>query len=540
MEATSLIAKGRLDAGIEAGSRDEIGELAWSFRKMAADLHKNMVSRRYMDSIINSMIDGVMVVDTGACIRTVNPSLCSMLGYTGAELLGSPLGMILPEGPSFLLEVLQKGGTENVEKALKRKDGDEVPVLMSAAAMQEDGEVKGIVCAALNISERKRLEEQVLNSRKLESIGILASGIAHDFNNFLTAVMGNLNLAKLSMGREDEARKRLLAAERATINAKHLSQQLLTFTKGGVPIKEAADISALVRETAQFALSGSRVKCDISSENGLWPVRADERQLSQVVHNIVHNAQGAMPEGGVIMIHCANTTLETGEVPPLQGGRYVRVSFEDNGSGIPEENLSRIFDPYFTTKSKGIGLGLATSYSIVKRHGGHLGVESEVGRGSVFHVYLLAAEGEAPLKRDAGTEEIEGSGRVLIMDDEEMVRDSTGEMLKMLGYHVEFACDGREALERYGRAMEAGRGFDAVIMDLTIPGGMGGREAIQRLRALDPGARAIVSSGYCTDPVMAEFERHGFRAYVAKPYKIEELGLALKRVMAEGRASPEG
>jgi CheY-like chemotaxis protein len=331
---------------------------------------------------------------------------------------------------------------------------------------------------------------------------------------------------------DEKTAKRLSEAEKACVRARSLTQQLLTFSKGGAPVRRTMGIGSLFEDSSQFALRGSNVKCTTAIPTNLWLVDADEGQMNQVIHNIVLNAKQAMPDGGEVVLSAENVEIGPENRPAAfdqPDGRYIRLSIADQGIGIPEEIRRRIFDPYFTTKSKGSGLGLASSYSIVAKHDGFLALESEVGVGTTFHIYLPASENQHETVSAAAPERvIRGKGRVLLMDDEEMVREVAAEMLAHLGYEVVAVGDGRDAIRTYQEAMAAGRKFDAVITDLTVPGGMGGKDAVAALRQIDPEVHAVVSSGYADDPVMAEYQRFGFRGVVAKPFTVRELGRVLQ------------
>jgi len=329
----------------------------------------------------------------------------------------------------------------------------------------------------------------------------------------------------------DSVCERLVAAEKAVLRAKDLTEQLLTFSKGGAPVKKTASIADLIRDTANFAMRGSNTRHECRISHDLWPVEVDEGQISQVISNLLINANEAMPDGGIIHIRAENMTLSAQHGLPLPDGKYIHVTVKDHGVGISPDLISKIFDPYFTTKHAGSGLGLAISYSIVKNHGGHITVASELGVGTTFHVYLPASEKEVPVKPAVKAIHPSGRGTILIMDDQKDVREIAGHLLKHLGYEVSTAKDGAEAVDLYRKAQEAGRPFDAIIMDLTIPGGMGGKEAIQKLLEIDPQVKAIVSSGYSTDPIMADFRRFGFSGVVSKPYEVAELSAALLEVL---------
>jgi signal transduction histidine kinase/CheY-like chemotaxis protein len=383
------------------------------------------------------------------------------------------------------------------------------------------------------MDENRKIEEELFKTRQLESLGILAGGIAHDFNNLLTAIMGNTSLAKMLVNNKEKAYTRLEEIERASVRARELTQQLLTFSKGGAPIKKVTSIADVIRETSRFCLSGARSRCELLIADDLWPVEVDEGQISQVINNLAINADQAMPEGGIINVSAINVRLCEGEIVTLPAGRYIRISVADHGTGIEEQYLGKIFAPYFTTKQKGSGLGLATSYSIIKKHNGLLTVESVIGSGTTFHIYLPASEKAPPELRNITAEvAVGGAGRVLVMDDEELIRATAGEMLTTLGYMVGFAEDGAEAIEMYRQAREAGEPYDVVVMDLTIPGGMGGQEAVQKLLEIDVSAKVIASSGYANLPIMGNFRSYGFCGVIAKPYSVEELSKVIKTVIA--------
>jgi len=385
----------------------------------------------------------------------------------------------------------------------------------------------------IDITERKRAESERLQFSKLESLGTLAGGIAHDFNNILTAILGNIGLAALDDKIGLRVQDRLAQAEAACLRAQALSQQLLTFAKGGAPVKKLFSVTELLTESTAFSCVGSPVKCETSFPDNLWSIEADPGQISQVFQNLTLNAIQAMPTGGTVKIWAENLALGTSIDLPLSPGKYIKLSVQDQGIGIPAEHLQRIFDPYFTTKQRGSGLGLASAYAIIKKHHGHIAVESEPGVGSTFFIYLPAVEQQAHPQPAKDREPLVGKGKILVMDDEEIVREVLGRILARLGYEVEFAGDGGEAIEKFVQAHGSGQRFAGVILDLTVPGAMGGKETMARLLEIDPGTKGIVSSGYADDPIMADFQKYGFSGVIAKPYKISELGKILHAVIRE-------
>ena len=406
-------------------------------------------------------------------------------------------------------------------------DANEFAVLMDA--------VWKLVELRKEQEERSRLETRI---QKLESVGLLAGGIAHDFNNLLTAVLANVTLAKMQ-GREGEAiEARLDEIESASVRAQGLTKQLLTFAKGGKPVKKLVCLEPLIRDSAALALSGSNVQCRLRFADDLCSAEIDAGQISQVINNLVINAVQAMPAGGTVTVEAENTHVTADSPIPVESGRYVRVSVVDKGIGILPEHFDRIFDPYFTTKQKGSGLGLTISHSVVAGHRGHIAVDSRIGAGTSFHVYLPASC--ESVAQPAGMKQLHvvGRGSVLIMDDEDMVRDICAEILKRFGYEVETVPDGREAVERYEQRFKEGKRFDAVILDLTVPAGMGGREAVQDILRIDPAAKVLVSSGYSNDPVMAEYASYGFCGLVPKPYSMQSLSEAVNGLIgpSDGRS----
>jgi len=402
-----------------------------------------------------------------------------------------------------------------------------ISIIAGCSAPIRDGIILGTVLVFRDITEQRKMEQELLRTQKLESLGILAGGVAHDFNNILTAILGNANLARMYAAQDDVTEK-LTKIEKMSLQAKDLTQQLLTFSQGEAPCKKTVSLKELIEDSASFALRGSNVRCSFSVPDDLWLVSVNAGQISQVINNIIMNADQAMPEGGVITVRAENVTVEE-NVLPLNPGDYVKIAITDQGVGIPKAHLQRIFDPYFTTKQKGSGLGLSICYSIVKNHDGHINAESELEAGTTFYIYLPTSQ-EKEEKRAEPEGLLRGGGKILLMDDEESILEADGEALQCLGYTVVSARDGKEVLEHYRKALRE-EPFDVVIMDLTVPGGMGGEKAIQELKKIDPSVRAIVSSGYSNDPIVAHYREYGFCGVVIKPYTIKELGEILHKVL---------
>ena len=524
--------KGILDAhkqvaGIAGVGRD-ITENERSKEALAAEKERLAVTLR-------SIGDGVITTDTEGRIFLMNKVAEELTGWAGDEAAGRSItGVFDIEGIGGDAMPEEAGGDEKEDSKrarLKSRGGKESWLIeyKRAPIREKNGKVVGKVLVFSDITEKRKLEEERLKRQKLESLGVLAGGIAHDFNNILTAIIGNISIAKL-LSTKEKVRDRLEKAERASNRAKGLTRQLLTFSKGGGPVKKTVSIVDLVKESADFALSGAGVRCEYAMPEGIWHVEVDDGQISQVVQNLIINANQAMPMGGTITVKAENLALWSAGPLPLKPGRYVKVSVSDTGTGMQEDVLPRIFDPYFTTKRQGSGLGLATAYSIMKKHGGYINAESKPGEGAVFNLYLPASD-KKPADRIKKGEANSGRRRVLVLEDDDMVREVAAKMLLSLGYEIELSEDGAQTVDAYRRALKEGRPFDAVIMDLTIQGGMGGKECMGELVRINPDVVAIVSSGYSDEAVLSNYGDFSFKAVVSKPYRIEELGKVLRETI---------
>ena len=499
-------------------------------------------NEQLLATTLRSIGDAVITTDVNGSVTFMNPVAESLTGWRQKDAVRRPLKdvfNIIDEHTGEQIEdpvtrVLRDGvavGLAN-NTVLIARDGTKRSIDDSGAPIKDcKGNIMGVVLVFRDITEKRRAERELLKADKLESLGVLSGGIAHDFNNILTSILGNISIAKMFAKPGDKIFERLEEAENDCMRARVLTQKILTFSRGGAPIMKTAFISELLRDSAGFALSGSNVRCEFSIPDDLWRIEVDEGQIAQAISNLIINASQAMPGGGVINLLAENIVVDEKQGIPLNNGGYVKISVTDHGIGIPKEHFQQIFDPYYTTKRGGSGLGLAIAYSIVKRHNGYIDVKSIPGKETTFSIYLPASPKEALAEKESGEKIRGGKGKILVMDDEKMIRDVVGDMLGILGYEAEFAKDGAEAVELYKKAEQSVRPFDAVIMDLTVPGGMGGKEAVRKLAEIDPEVKAIVSSGYSDDPVMADFRKYGFSNVVAKPYNIKELGDALYEVL---------
>ena len=597
-DSTILIARDGLELPIDDSSapiRDHKGNITGvvlvfhdiAERRQAESALR--ASEQFNSSMLANSPNPVLVTNPDSSVRYANPALEELTGFSAAELIGvkAPypwwtkemktsmaleMGMQSPGTPDCAVAVATGDKTSMAEKFFCKKNGERFWVEITSTPVASNGATRYYLSNWVDITERKaaeakikklneelehRVEQRSLelkhthdqleitrgqfyHAQKMESLGILAGGIAHDFNNLLTVILGNLSFAQMIPDNRAKTLDILAESEKASLQAKQLTQQLLTFSKGGAPVKTPVPITKIIRDSTGFAMRGSNVRSEISIPEDLWHVEVDEGQINQVISNMVINANQAMPDGGTVRVQCENIVVKHGTTLPLDPGRYVRISIKDQGTGISEEHTHKIFDPFFTTKPKGSGLGLATAYSIVKRHSGHIDVDSQVNSGTTFNIHLPAcqsgASGETIMEKKHEKQiPVDNSSdmqRILVMDDEMDIRNLVGDVLTHFGHTVEFASDGAAAIELYRSAMNSGQPFDVVIMDLTIPGGVGGKEAIKELLAMDPEVRAIVSSGYSNDPIMADFKRYGFKGVVAKPYEIRELVEVLNRVIS--------
>ena len=478
----------------------------------------------------------------------VSPSCERITGYTPDEFINDPgllEKIVHPDDHSTVVKHLgEEQGLEklpSIDLRIITRSGEERWIShVCQAVYGADGTYLGRRSSNRDISKQKLMQEELLKTKKLDSLGVLAGGIAHDFNNLMSAVVGYISIARMEMKPGSKGFKNLIEAEKASIQTKGLTARLITFSEGGKPVKETVPIGDLVKNSVGSSLKGSNINAGFSIPEDISSVDVDEEQMKQAVHNIITNAQEAMAGQGTINVSCENTDIGVQDALTLKDGKYVKISIEDQGVGISEEDLAKIFDPYFSTKEmgtqKGMGLGLAVSDSIVKQHDGLITVKSELGTGTILSIYLPASEKEiveaAPVKKPVLEKLVTQGAKILVMDDEEVIRDVCNALLTHLGYEAEVAVEGVEAIEMYRKAMESAKPFDMVILDLTNKVGMGGAETILRLLEIDPDVKAIVATGYSGDPIMGNFREHGFCGALPKPFTLDQLKTALQDAIA--------
>jgi two-component system, cell cycle sensor histidine kinase and response regulator CckA len=487
--------------------------------------------------IVDQIHDAVISADLEGFITSWNQSAERLFGYSAAEILGKPLARLYPQDQSEILTdqvmtVLNKKGLYELELRLRHQSGNLFYAHLSISPLKDrEKHIIGVIAAARDITERKILENELIRTSKLESVSVLASGIAHDFNNLLTAILGNITMASLNADAKPFVQERLAEAEKACLRAQNLTRQLLSFSKGEKPQKKLASISDLLKTSASLVLRSSNVRRHAEIPPDLWWVEADEEQINQVINHLLINADQAMPQGGAIHIRAENVKISEKSQTPLKAGLFVKVSIQDQGVGIPPEHLDKVFDPFFTTKRRGTGLGLSTVYTIIKNHDGHITVESTLDGGATFIIYLPASRKKGPLPKAKSLKLSFGRGKILLMDDEEMILEVSSAMLKRLGYDVTVAQDGAEAIDYFREATRAGEPFDAVILDLTVPGGLGAKESIGDLQQINPQAKFIVSSGFSDDPLLTNFQHYGFSGFMPKPYNLTQLSALMHNVL---------
>jgi len=518
-----------------------------AFLKDISDLIKTQNAyqeseRRYRE-FADFLPEAVFETDLNGFFTYCNKKAFDLFGYTPDDMSKkyTPLDMVIPEQRERVKENLARLFNSSVkfhyEYTALHKSGKTFPILIHSTPVIRQNKITGMCGICIDLTDRVRFEQEIIEKDKLEALGILAGGIAHDFNNLLTAVWTGVSILKIRNLHNSEFNNIFSDLENALQRGKDLTGQLLTYSKGGAPIKEPTSLESLVKDTAAFTISGTQVKCDISSDENLYSAEIDSAQISQVIQNLLINAIEAMPQGGVIKISMSNADNPSVENVQLPPGKYIKLTVSDCGKGIPPSIRQRIFDPFFTTKPKGSGLGLATSYSIIKKHNGHIYLESILNEGTSFHILLPASTKVAVKNKKVDSILAIKTGKILIMDDEPVILTVTKSLLSHLGYTVETANNGETAIETYRIALKNNQRFDAIILDLTVPAGMGGKETMSKLLEIDSQVNALVSSGYSNDPIMADYKSYGFKGIITKPYNVEELNKSLQLLLNGETAS---
>lgn len=510
----------------------------WGLNREIAMRRQAEQALQLKNLVFDASIAAKSITNMNGIITELNDMFLRIFGYSDkTKVIGKPIQHLFNDPNDFRVFVaaLQDKGQWEGEFTAKREEGSTFAAHTIATSLRDEkGKLIGYQSSIMDVTERLRVHAELQKMQKLTSVGTLAGGIAHDFNNILMALFGNLSLAKKELPKDHPAFKHLEEAAKSMKRAIRLTKQLLTFAKGGEPVLENVSLGALVEEVARFDLSGSNVMLVYKSANDLWMAKADNGQIQQVISNLTTNAREAMPDGGHLYITVENEDIKKAVSSTLPAGRYIRISVRDEGAGIDPKYLGRIFDPYFTTKQTGSGLGLATTYSIITKHGGQIGVISELGKGSHFTIYLPASETDQPktVASPVEPQPFKPAPKILILDDEKFILMVIPHWLKQMGCFVETASDGQQAIDLYKQSLNAGTPFDVLILDLTIPGGIGGLEVIKTILAIDPNAKAIASSGYSEGAILSNYAFYGFKGVLAKPYTEaqlhEVLGLVLK------------
>lgn len=525
------------------------GKIETRVRNLSDEIHQRTLAEEKLNTekerlavTLKSIGDGVITADTAGRVTLLNKVAEQLTGWSQEEALGQQVNKVFntvdeqsgkPHDNPVKTIIRQGRVVELGDKmVLISKQGTTRSISDSGAPIRDvENKIIGVVIVFRDVTDQLQMETELLKMMKLESLGVLAGGIAHDFNNILLAILGNINLSRKHIEQDNRAFELLNEAEKAATRARGLTQQLLTFSRGGDPVRKAASIKRLIIDSAGFALRGSPIDCEYQFDEDLWLVDVDEDQMSQVIQNVTLNARHAMQNGGKIIIKCRNisdTKTEQGFTLPEK--EYVKITLSDTGKGIEPGDLKKIFDPYFTTKDEGSGLGLAISHSIVSKHNGQITIDSEVGTGTTVTIYLPAVPGASEqndMKPDMKTD---CSGKVMVMDDEKMVQRICADMIRHLGYDVILADDGQQAIDKYKELMNTDNPIDIIIMDLTIRGGMGGKEAARKILELDKDAKLVVASGYSNDPILAEYTQYGFRGALVKPFDLNAISEELSRL----------
>lgn len=548
VDVSRRIASGDLTSPVRIAANDEMGDLAASFndlvRKMRFSRGELEAEKERLAVTLRSITDAVITVDLRGKMILLSETAEKLCGMTQGDVQNKDFteifsfeDMQFSPGEDPYLELIKESrfSVRGRRRVLRSATGKLKMVIFNAAPIKDNnGDLLGIVVVLQDVTAEEKIREELNKVQKLETIGVLAGGIAHDFNNILTSIVGNVSLAKFKMAPDSEEFELLTEVEKTSMEAKQLTQQLLAFSKGGAPIKKVMKVGPLIKESVDFVSRGSNIVCSYKVGPELWTAEIDGGQIRQVFHNLTINAIQAMPKGGHLTVTARNILVQKEYNLPIPEGMYLLISFQDEGVGIPEENLPKIFSPFFTTKTMGNGLGLAGSYSIIKKHGGHMTLSSQVDVGTTFDIYLPATSQETEPDIPMSLDIVQGHGRVLVLDDESVVRSMFGQFLFRFGFDVVLTTSGEEAIEKFREAKTQGQLFLLVILDLTVRGGMGGKDTLRELQKIDPRVKAIVTSGYSNDPVMSQYQKYGFKGMLTKPFNFDELNIVIKQVLAQG------
>lgn len=503
------------------------------------------MSEQWFSTTLKSIGDAIIATDNKGNVKFMNGIAEDITGWTMEQSGGKNLNQIfkiinestLEEIENPIEVVLRKGSavSSNSHTLLISKNGNRVPIDNSASPIKsENGDIQGVVMVFHDLTEKKKLQEKLMKKQKLESLGVLAGGIAHDFNNILTAVMGNISISMLSLNTDSVIFDNLSKAEKACKRASELSNQLITFSKGGSPLKKTINIAELLRDCVQLVLNTRDIKYTLDIKGESLKVQAQRSQLTQVISNILINSVESISTGGLIKISLDTVDLDSDSEPGVKE-KFIRISIEDNGTGIDKESIGKIFDPYFTTKNSGSGLGLAIVNSVIEQHGGSIEVDSNPGGGTKFTIYLPASDQQLVTESPYSSKLMTGRGKILVMDDEPQVRELTQNVLRQVGYEVQICSDGKEVIEKYVRAANSDSKFDLVILDLIVPQGMGGIETVEKLLDFDPHVSVIAMTGYTTNNIKTEYLDYGFKGFTQKPYDIKELSELVFSLISAGQ-----
>ncbi|MEY4939803.1 MAG: hypothetical protein RIQ93_1538 [Verrucomicrobiota bacterium] len=495
-----------------------------------------------VEEAFQTLAEAVIITDTLGKTIFLNRTALRLLQVTAEESCGLPVGDVF----RIANRQSNRPSDDPVERALSSDQplpliSEDVllpaiqgapsrPIVWTAlAAFGPEGRAQGVVLVFRDPEEMTLTPDELVKANRFESLGLLAGGIAHDFNNLLTTILGAVSLAK-----DNRDFSALNDAEKACMTAKGLTKHLLSFAKGGAGSQTVVATREILEDSIKIAAAASTAKIKLEIAADVQPILVDRAEILQVFQNLIVNALQAMPPAPHrphLHVRATNTTLVENQAPSLSAGDYVEIEIRDNGSGIAPEHVAKIFDPFFTTKKHGTGLGLATVLAVLRKHGGQIGLDTQVGVGTAFTVYLPKAQQPIEVQARRAASLRFGTGRVLFMDDDPQISALTAMMLDSLEYKYDLAITGEEAIALYKRYQNIGRPYDAVIMDLTVVGGMGGDECFIELKKLDPEVRAIVASGYDNDEMARQFLAKGFCGYLTKPYRVTDLGKLLKTVL---------